>query len=69
MQSILQADNIIPEHQFGFRKNHGTIEQVHQIVDVINKDLENKRHCSAVFVDISQAFDKVWHPGLLVLLK
>jgi hypothetical protein len=27
--------------------------------------IENKEYCSAAFLDISQTFDKVWHPGLL----
>jgi len=58
------ADNLIPSHQFGFRPKHGTIEQVHRVVHKINDNLENKRFCSAAFIDISQAFDKVWHTGL-----
>lgn len=62
-------DDIIPNHQFGFRENHGTIEQVHRIVDVISRSLEEKKYCSAVFLDISQAFDKVWHEGLLYKVK
>ena len=48
---------------------HASIEQVHRIVDKIGKDLEEKRYCSAAFLDISQAFDKVWHVGLLYKLK
>jgi hypothetical protein len=31
--------------------------------------MENKEHCSAVFLDISQARDKVWHQGLLYKIK
>jgi hypothetical protein len=31
--------------------------------------LENKKTCAAVFLDIQQAFDKVWHQGLLYKLK
>jgi hypothetical protein len=30
--------------------------------------LENKQYCSAAFVDISRAFDEVWHTGLLYKL-
>lgn len=60
---------IIPKHQFGFREGHGTIEQVHRLVDVISRALENKQYCSAVFLDIGQAFDKVWHDGLLFKIK
>lgn len=51
--------SIIPAHQFGFRENHGTVEQVHRLVDEISRSLEGKQYCSAVFLDISQAFDKV----------
>jgi hypothetical protein len=35
----------------------------------INKALENNKYCSAAFLDISQAFDKVWHTGLLYQLR
>jgi hypothetical protein len=38
---------------------------VHQI----HEDFNNKRFCTATFIDISQAFDKVWNPGLLYKLK
>jgi hypothetical protein len=44
-------------------------EQTHRIVQRINKALERKQYCSAEFVDVTQAFDKVWHTGLLYKLK
>jgi retron-type reverse transcriptase len=59
----------VPTHQFGFRQNHSTIDQVHRITDIIEKTLENKGMCSAVFLDIAQAFDRVWHRGLLHKLR
>lgn len=59
------SNNIIPDHQFGFRKGHSTTEQVHRIVTHIRCAFENREYCSALFIDISQAFDKVWHEGLL----
>lgn len=65
----LEKNKIVPDHQFGFREQHSTIEQVHRIVRKINNDLEEKRYCSAIFLDISQAFDKVWHSGLLYKIK
>lgn len=66
---VLHQKQLIPEHQCGFREHHGTIEQVHRVVRQINLDLEEKRFCSAVFLDVSQAFDKVWHLGLLYKIK
>lgn len=66
---VLEKENIIPDHQFGFRHKHGTPEQCHRIINVIIDTLENKRYCSAVFLDIQQAFDRVWHHGLLFKIK
>jgi len=57
------------QHQFGFRKAHSTIQQCHRLTDIINKALEEKQYCTAVFLGVNQAFDKVWHPGLLYKIK
>lgn len=61
----IDANAIVPDHQFGFRRKHSTIQQVHRITNLIRRAFENKQYCSALFIDISQAFDKVWHEGLL----
>lgn len=45
------------------------LEPKYRVVNVINETFENKKYCSAVFLDISQAYDKVWHPGLLYILE
>jgi len=66
---IIDKSKLIPSHQFRFRKKHGTIEQVHRLVNKIHNDLESKRYCSAAFTNKSQAFDKVWHTGLFYKLK
>jgi hypothetical protein len=55
--------------KFGFRQRHSTIEHTHRIVQRINEALERKQYCSAAFSDITQAFDKEWHTGLLYKLK
>lgn len=55
----------LPDHQFGFRNKHSTIEQIQRVTNKIETALEEKKFCSAVFLDISQAFDRVWHEGLI----
>lgn len=60
---------IIPNHQFGFRNKHSTIEQVNRLTTEIKKIFEAKSYGTAVFLDVAQAFDKVWHNGLLYKLK
>lgn len=62
-------EHLIPEHQFGFREKHSTVQQCHRIVHTIMESLDEKKLCTAVFLDVQQAFDKVWHTGLLYKLK
>ena len=59
----------IPNHQFGFRQAHSTVQQCHRTTNGINKAMEIQKYCTAAFVDVSQAFDKLWHPGLLFKIK
>lgn len=66
---IIDERKLIPKHQFGFRKQHSTIDQVHRIISVIERALEEKKVCSAIFLDVTQAFDKVWHKGLNYKLR
>lgn len=66
---ILNEKKIIPNAQFGFRNKHSSLHQLHRIVDNIASSLEQKRFCSGVFLDIAQAFDRVWHEGLLFKLQ
>jgi hypothetical protein len=40
---IIDEHQLIPKHQFGFRKGHGTIEQIHRLVNKINNDFENSQ--------------------------
>jgi retron-type reverse transcriptase len=69
LRPILEEEIILPDHQFGFRQQHSTIEQVHRITEIIRGTSEKKQHCSAAFLDITHAFDKVWHQGLLLKIR
>jgi hypothetical protein len=66
---ILDSQNTILDHQFGFRSLHSTVLQCQRVVDVIASFLELKQYCTAAFLDVKQAFDQVWHEGLLFKLK
>ena len=69
LNKILIDKNIIPKHQFGFRNKHSTIEQVNRVTNEIRNAFEENKYCAAVFLDVSQAFDKVWLVGVLYKLK
>ncbi|KAL4096831.1 hypothetical protein QTP88_021714 [Uroleucon formosanum] len=69
LSSHVILNNVLPHSQFGFRCKHSTIHQVHRVVDAISSSLEKKQYCTSVFLDISQAFDRVWYQGLLFKLR
>lgn len=69
LKPIIERKKLIPNHQFGFRQKHSTIDQVHRIINTIEETLEEKLVCSAIFLDVAQAFDKVWHQGLIFKLN
>ena len=66
---VIHEYNLIPDHQFGFRLKHSTIEQINTVFSTARKAIEDGDYCTAVFLDVSQAFDKVWHPGRLYKIK
>jgi len=63
------SQNIIPHTQFGFKNKHSSLHQVHRIIDIISQSLENKQYFTGVFLDVAQAFDPVWHEGLLYKIR
>ncbi|KAL4111825.1 hypothetical protein QTP88_015710 [Uroleucon formosanum] len=69
IRPIIKSQNIIPHSQFGFSTNHSTIQQIHRLTDQIATSFEKKEFCPGVFLDFAQAFDRVWHIGLLYKLK
>lgn len=39
---LLLQNKAIPDHQFGFREQHSTVEQIHRVFNKIRRTLENK---------------------------
>ncbi|UYV70950.1 hypothetical protein LAZ67_8001211 [Cordylochernes scorpioides] len=63
----LYTRNLLPEEQYGFRKGHGTIDQLLFFTQKV-KDAQNRKqtnHTIAAFLDLTQAFDKVWKNKLI----
>ena len=63
--------NFFTKCQSGFLPGDSCISQLLSIVHEINSslDCDPTLDVSGVFLDISKAFDKVWHEGILLKLK
>jgi len=69
IKTYLRIQEGIPSHQFGFREKHGTIEQVNRITSEIRNAFEKRKNSTAIFLDVYQAFDRVWIEGLMYKIK
>ena len=69
LYAFLNANNLLSKNQSGFRPGYSTICQLLSITSSIYEAFENYEETRAVFLDISKAFDKVWHEGLIYKLK
>ena len=63
--NFLHENNILTKHQSGFRPNDSTVNQLAYMCHEFCKALDAKKDVRIVFCDISKAFDRVWHQGLL----
>ena len=65
----LSSNNLLFKYQSGFRPGHSTAFQLIDIFHHICQSYDEKQYSCMVFCDISKAFDKVWHKGLLFKLR
>ena len=71
MYEFLNKLNLWTPKQSGFRSWDSTINQLLSITNEIHKAFDEypSRETRAIFLDISKAFDNVWHEGLIFKLK
>lgn len=65
----LKTNNLIYNQQAGFQQDDSTINQLIVFTDKILQAMEEGKEARAVFLDMSRAFDRVWHDGLLFKLQ
>lgn len=57
--------DVLREEQVGFRQKLSTVQQALRLSVIIQEAIKHKDVALATFLDISKAFDKVWHHALL----
>lgn len=62
------AEQILPIEQAGFRAGRSTCDQVLALSTFIENGFQQNLKTGAVFLDLTAAYDTVWHTGLLLKL-
>ena len=65
----LRDNNLLFSFQSGFIPGDSTVNQLTFLYNTFCQALDSGKDVRAVFCDISKAFDRVWHTGLLYKLK
>ena len=65
----LETKGILGKTQSGFRNGRSTLDHLVKLETDIRCALDSGHMTGAVFLDISKAFDLVWHQGLLYKVK
>ncbi len=69
LYNYIVANDILTKFQSGFIKGDSTVNQLSYVYNDICKALDDGKEVRAVFCDISKAFDRVWHRGLIFKLS
>ena len=55
---------LLPRQQAGFQRGRSTVDQTVLLTQSIDYSFKAKKKFGAVFVDLTPAYDTVWHRGL-----
>ena len=70
LERLIQArvepivDSLLPRDQTWFRRGRSTVDQTVLLTQNIEGSFESKKKPGAVFVDLTAAYNTVWHRGL-----
>ena len=64
----LEDNNLLSKYQSGFRQYHSTYDHILRLETDIRKGFKYKKQTTAVFLDISRAYDMVHKPTLIYKL-
>ena len=69
VHNFLLKNILITKFQLGFRPSDFAVNQLISISNDFGKAIDDGKEIRIIFCDISKAFDRVWHKGLLYKLK
>ena len=65
----LEQNKLINNIQAGFRKGSRTEDQLFRLVQNVIDGFQSQKNTTAVFIDLQQAYDRVWRKGILLKMS
>ena len=62
----LEKNGVLDHAQAGFRKGCRTEDQLFRLTQTVIDGFQAKKDTTAIFIDLQQAYDKIWRQGLLI---
>ena len=64
LQEFFDNNKILNNRNSGLKKGDSAVYRLLELTHDIYQGMEDRKHTCTVFLDISKAFDRVWHAGL-----
>ena len=68
LYAYIERAGIIDDVQAGFRKKRSTVDQLVSFTESVTNSWQRREHTVACFIDLQNAYDKVWREGLRLKL-
>ena len=62
---FLEVNNVLQQHQYGFRKKYSTQLSVFNLCNAIQKSVDEGKITLGVFIDFQKGFDTINHDILI----
>ena len=69
MFNFIQDNNLLTEHQSGFKPNDSTLNQLSYLYHTFSEAMDKRKEVQVVFCDISKAFDSINHDFIYEILE
>ena len=69
LYNYLTDNKLLTKNQSGFRPGDSCINQLLSLVHEIHESFDRGFEVRSIYLDMSKAFDKVWHEGLIFKLR
>ena len=65
----LEKNGLLNNSQAGFRRGSRTEDQLFRLTQEVIDGFQAKKDTYAIFIDLQQAYDRIWRKGLLMKMQ